>query len=138
MTVTGLEHAIQSLRLAVERPIRGLTWRALVRQRLDAVGEALHRESARRGGDAWLAAREHHLILERDRLLVRIADAGGNLVTVNHLREAVPLHVRETGVDLVLETRGEEHAAEILAALDDAGYEVERFDGSGRLEQGAT
>ena len=45
------------------------------------------------------------------RLLARVADAGGNLVTVNHLREAVPLHVRETGVDLVLETRGEEHAA---------------------------
>ena len=67
-------------------------------------------------------------------LLVRVADAGGNLVTVNHLREAVPLHVRETGVDLVLETRGEEHAADIVAQLESAGYEVERFDGSGRLE----
>ena len=54
------------------------------------------------------------------------------------LREAVPLHVRETGVDLVLETRGEEHAAAILAALADAGYEVERFDGSGRAARGAT
>ena len=67
-------------------------------------------------------------------LLVRVADAGGNLVTVNHLREAVPLHVRETGVDLVLETRGEEHAAAIVAALEAAGYEIERFDGSGRTE----
>ena len=67
-------------------------------------------------------------------LLVRVADAGGNLVTVNHLREAVPLHVRETGVDLVLETRGEEHAAAIVAQLEAAGYEIERFDGSGRLE----
>src|SRR4029079_15101416 len=48
--------------------------------------------------------------------LTQVADAGGNLITVSHLREGVPLHVRETGVDLVLETRGEDHAAEILAA----------------------
>ena len=67
-------------------------------------------------------------------LLVCVAEAGGNLVTVNHLREAVPLHVRETGVDLVLETRGEEHAAAIVARLEAGGYEIERFDGSGRLE----
>jgi threonine dehydratase len=65
------------------------------------------------------------------RLLVQVAEAGGNLVTVNHLREAVPLHVRETGVDLVLETRGPEHAAEIVGALERSGYEVERFDGEG-------
>jgi threonine dehydratase len=68
------------------------------------------------------------------RLLVRVADAGGNLVTVNHLREAVPLHIRETGVDLVLETRGEDHAADIVAALTGAGYDVARFDGDGRIE----
>jgi len=70
-------------------------------------------------------------------LLARVADAGGNLVTVNHLREAVPLHVRETGVDLVLETRGEEHAMQIVAALAGAGYEVERFDGSGHVQRAA-
>ncbi len=65
------------------------------------------------------------------RLLIRVAEAGGNLVTVAHLRDAVPLHVRETGVDLVLETRGLDHAAEIVTALEASGYEVERFDGEG-------
>ena len=60
------------------------------------------------------------------RLLTCIAEAGGNLVTVTHVREAVPLHVRQTGVDLVLETRGAEHAAEIVAALEQAGYGIER------------
>jgi threonine dehydratase len=60
------------------------------------------------------------------RLLTRIAAHGGNLVTVTHVREAVPLHLRQTGVDLLLETRGAEHAAEIVAALEEAGYEVER------------
>jgi hypothetical protein len=39
----------------------------------------------------------------------------------------VPLHVRQTGVDLVLETRGADHAAEIVAALEQAGYGIERL-----------
>jgi threonine dehydratase len=60
------------------------------------------------------------------RLLTLIAQLGGNLVTVTHVREAVPLHLRQTGVDLLLETRGADHAAEIVAALEAAGYEVER------------
>jgi threonine dehydratase len=59
-------------------------------------------------------------------LLARVAEAGGNLVTVDHVREAVPLSVRQTGVHLVLETRGAEHAKEIVTALEGAGYEVER------------
>jgi threonine dehydratase len=61
-------------------------------------------------------------------LLGRIADAGGNVVHADHVREAVPLHVRETGVEVALETRGAEHSEEILAALRDAGYEVRRLD----------
>jgi threonine dehydratase len=59
-------------------------------------------------------------------LLALVADAGGNLVTVEHVREAVPLHVRQTGVHLVLETRGADHADQIMAALTAAGYELER------------
>jgi threonine dehydratase len=59
------------------------------------------------------------------RLLTRIAEAGGNLVTVTHVREAVPLHLRQTGVDLLLETRGADHAAELIAALEAAGYGIE-------------
>jgi threonine dehydratase len=59
------------------------------------------------------------------RLLTRIAEAGGNLVTVTHVREAVPLHLRQTGVDLLLETRGADHAAELVAALEGAGYGIE-------------
>jgi threonine dehydratase len=66
------------------------------------------------------------------RLLTRIAEAGGNLVTVTHVREAVPLHVRQTGVDLLLETRGADHAAEIVAALEQAGYGIELPDEGGR------
>jgi threonine dehydratase len=60
------------------------------------------------------------------RLLTHVAGEGANLVTVEFIREAVPLHVRQTGVALVLETRGAEHAEQITDALAAAGYELER------------
>ena len=60
-------------------------------------------------------------------LLTLVAREGGNLMTVEHVRDAVSLHVRQTGVALVLETRGAEHADQIVAALAGEGYEVERL-----------
>jgi threonine dehydratase len=59
-------------------------------------------------------------------LLLCVAQAGGNLLAVEHVREAVDLQVRQTGVELTLETRGGEHADSIVAAMLDAGYGVER------------
>ncbi len=56
------------------------------------------------------------------RLLATVGEAGGNLIDVEHVREGVDLHVRETGVQLVMETRGAEHADRVLRALTDAGY----------------
>jgi threonine dehydratase len=58
-------------------------------------------------------------------LLTHVAAAGGNVVTVEHVRDAVPLSVRQTGVELILETRGSAHSRAITAALRAAGYEVE-------------
>jgi threonine dehydratase len=57
-------------------------------------------------------------------LLTLVAESGANVRSVEHVREAVPLHVRQSGVELLLETRGDDHARDILAALADAGYEV--------------
>lgn len=57
-------------------------------------------------------------------LLSRVAGARANLVTLEHVREAVSLHVRETGVELTLETRGPDHTREVIAALERAGYPV--------------
>jgi threonine dehydratase len=62
-------------------------------------------------------------------LLGCVAEAGGNLLTVEHVREAASLHVRQTGVELTLETRGGEHAEAILTALRDSGYRVQRLGG---------
>jgi len=57
-------------------------------------------------------------------LLSLFAENGANLVEVEHVREGVDLHVRETGVQIVLETRGPEHAATVLAAARSGGYEI--------------
>jgi threonine dehydratase len=59
------------------------------------------------------------------RLLVLVGDTGANLIHVEHLREGIDLHVRETGVQLTLETRGRDHADAVLARVRDGGYEVE-------------
>jgi threonine dehydratase len=58
------------------------------------------------------------------RLLSLVGEAGANLVDVEHLREGLDLHVRETAVQLVLETRGREHADDVIAQVRDAGYEA--------------
>ena len=58
------------------------------------------------------------------RLLSLVGEAGGNLVDVEHVREGLDLHVRETAVQLVLETRGREHADDVIARVRDAGYEA--------------
>jgi threonine dehydratase len=58
-------------------------------------------------------------------LLNLVARARANVVSVGHVREAVRLHVRETGVELTLETRGGGHTDEVLAALRGAGYDLD-------------
>jgi threonine dehydratase len=58
------------------------------------------------------------------RLLTVVGETGANLVDVEHVREGIDLHVRETGVQLVLETRGSEHAQAVLEALAAKGYEA--------------
>lgn len=57
-------------------------------------------------------------------LLGLVAGVRANLVSLEHVRDAVALSVRETGVELTLETRGPAHTGEVVAALENAGYEV--------------
>jgi threonine dehydratase len=55
-------------------------------------------------------------------LLALVAERGANLLDVQHIREGIDLHVRETAVQLVLETRGSAHATAVAAAVREAGY----------------
>lgn len=59
------------------------------------------------------------------RLLALFAESGANLIEVEHVREGVDLHVRETGVQAVLEVKGADHARDVVAAARAAGYDVE-------------
>jgi threonine dehydratase len=56
-------------------------------------------------------------------LLGLVAKVGANVIDVEHVRDGVDLHVRETAVQLVLQTRGPEHDEQILDAVRAAGYE---------------
>jgi threonine dehydratase len=56
------------------------------------------------------------------RLLALVGQQGANLLDVEHIREGFDLHVRESAVQLVLETRGPEHAGQVATAVREAGY----------------
>jgi threonine dehydratase len=60
------------------------------------------------------------------KLLGLVAQSGANVIDVEHLRDGMDLHVRETAVQLVLQTRGPDHDEQILAAVREAGYSPER------------
>jgi threonine dehydratase len=57
-------------------------------------------------------------------LLDCVAAQGANIVDVSHVREGLDLHVRETAIELVLETRGHGHADAVVEALREAGYDT--------------
>jgi threonine dehydratase len=55
-------------------------------------------------------------------LLTLVGEQGASVLDVEHIREGVDLHVRETAVQLVLETRGVAHATAVADAVREAGY----------------
>jgi threonine dehydratase len=61
------------------------------------------------------------------KLLSLIADARGNVVSVEHHREGMDLPVAETEVELTLVTRDQEHCAVVLEEMRSWGYTVERI-----------
>ena len=82
---------------------------------------------AERTSSPWIAASNADVALRPGalaRLLAVVAEHGGNVVDVEHLRDGIDLHVRETAIKLVLQTRGEENGREILAAVGDEGFSV--------------
>lgn len=58
------------------------------------------------------------------KLLTIFADNGASVIDIEHVREGVDLHVRETGVNAVLEVRGPDHAERVVDAVRAAGYDV--------------
>jgi threonine dehydratase len=58
------------------------------------------------------------------RLLEAVGATGASVVDVQHVRDAVDLHVSETGVELILQTRGREHTDDIVRELSERDYRV--------------
>ncbi len=58
------------------------------------------------------------------KLLAEIAAQNANLIQIEHVRDGIDLAVRETGVELTLETDGADHAVAIVDHLADEGYTV--------------
>ena len=58
------------------------------------------------------------------KLLGVVGDEGANLIEVQHVREGLDNHVRETAVQLILETRGRDHATAVLDAMRSSGYQA--------------
>jgi threonine dehydratase len=57
-------------------------------------------------------------------LLRLVAEQGANVVDVEHLRDGIELHVRETAIKLVLQVRGPAHAREIVEVVREQGFSV--------------
>jgi threonine dehydratase len=55
-------------------------------------------------------------------LLRVVAEEGGNVIDVTHLREGIDIHVRETAVRLVLQIDGSEHGDRLTKAIEQAGF----------------
>jgi threonine dehydratase len=58
------------------------------------------------------------------KLLTVFADGGANLIEVEHIREGLDLHVRETGIHATFEVRGRDHSQRLVEAARSAGYGI--------------
>jgi threonine dehydratase len=61
------------------------------------------------------------------KLLELVAAERGNILEINHRREGVGLQVSETGVELTVVTRNEDHCRTLVEALEQRGYPVDRL-----------
>ena len=60
------------------------------------------------------------------RILDTVAKCRANILEINHARAFSPVQVGETMIDIILETRGEDHISEIQAALSNESISTER------------
>jgi threonine dehydratase len=59
------------------------------------------------------------------RITTTVAEAGANIDEVHHQRAFTMLAAQNVEIELVLQTRGREHLAAVLAALRQSGFEAE-------------
>jgi threonine dehydratase len=52
------------------------------------------------------------------------AEQDANVIEVQHIREGVKLHPRETGIQVVLEVKSETHSQVVIHALESSGFQL--------------
>ncbi|HYI13856.1 MAG TPA: threonine ammonia-lyase [Thermomicrobiales bacterium] len=62
-------------------------------------------------------------------LALIVAEAGANVVDIHHRRSLWGVPLADTGLELVLEVRDEQHAQEVVTSLTTAGYGISRVGG---------
>lgn len=68
------------------------------------------------------------------RVATEIGSSGANIVEVYHQRMFHDIPAKETELDVVVETRDEEHVRELMRRLNDAGFEVNQLRDTARQE----
>lgn len=68
------------------------------------------------------------------RLALMVAEAGANVVDINHRRSLWGVPLADTGLELVLEVRDEQHGQDVVATLTAAGYAIGRVGGTEYVE----
>jgi threonine dehydratase len=59
------------------------------------------------------------------------AEGGADLIEVDHIREGLDLHVRETGVNATFAVRSATHGTRIMQAAREAGFDIVSGRGTG-------
>jgi len=67
-------------------------------------------------------------------LALMAAQAGANVIDIHHRRSLWGVPLADTGLELVLEVRDEQHGQEVVAALTAAGYAINRVGGTEFVE----
>ncbi|ARP85793.1 threonine ammonia-lyase [Bordetella genomosp. 9] len=92
------------------------------------LGELIERGMVRAGRLARIRVDLRDLPGALARATTVIADAHANITEVHHQRAFTALPVRNVEVDFVLQTRGPEHIADIIARLNAAGFVASNHD----------
>lgn len=89
------------------------------------ISRIIERGLVKSGRMVRLLVKVHDVTGSLAKLTQAVADVKANIVQIQHDRTFANTELNEAVVQLVLETRGFEHVAEVRAALEAQGYEVE-------------
>ncbi len=89
------------------------------------LGDAIRRHETSAGRRLLLRARLDDRPGALAEVTALLAAAGANVVDIQHIREGIDLHFGQTGIEIVAQVRGPDHAARVVEAAQAAGVDIE-------------